>query len=207
MKKVKVIIKEVSPVLVTLIAAYFTSIYPVNFSFIPLDKAYGISLTIYSVVFAGIFRLLFLCMDWWHNRKSFVKIEFAEGKPKFEELELINCDFTSDFANIYMRIKLEGSPKNFNNKQIKIILPPQIKVQRMERYATLCELDDTRGVIFIALNKLYNTEKTKRLDDSMIVGFKVIKNYEEVQSSAEVGIEENKKKRVILKTNEIYFRK
>ncbi|MDU0333383.1 hypothetical protein RWU37_01235, partial [Enterococcus sp. 2CBP] len=63
-------LKELVPIAVTLFAAFFTSILPINFKFIPSDKIYGINLTIYSVLFTTLLKGLFWLGSLFKNRKT-----------------------------------------------------------------------------------------------------------------------------------------
>ncbi len=101
----------------TLLSAYLTSLYPVSASFIPQDKAYGISLTLYS----GLFVVLFKCLDYFFDfvmkNETTVQVEFSANKPDFKKLELVHCDFSRDIATVYMKVKLTGYPRKFLQKK------------------------------------------------------------------------------------------
>lgn len=210
-KKIKEAGNLVLPVVITLLAAFFTELIPINVSFIPPDKAYGIGLTIYSVVWTGVFKLISQIIDYFASKKSFIKIEFAEGKPKFEDQKLVNCDFISDVNTVYFKIQLKGNPKSFLDKEIRILLPPEVEAHKIdinkENYSSKCDISNDKKSISIKVNNLYNIEKTKRIEDSKTLGFKVMKSYEEIDSFLETSIINNKKRKIKMITNQLFFTK
>ncbi|MFQ6344721.1 hypothetical protein [Enterococcus faecium] len=202
-------LKELVPIVVALLAALFTSILPVNFKFIPSDKIYGINLTIYSALFTAIFKGLFYLGSLFKNRKTFVKITFSDKNTNFKEIDEIQYDFEPDvdMTKVYFKVYLEGNPKKFINKNIEILLPMQVEAYPIDQYSDDCNISNDKKQITIDINKLFNRNKVKRIKDSKILGFKVLKNYPEVDSGLEVSIKNNKKNKIKLINNKGIFRK
>lgn len=203
------IIKEMLPIAIALLAAFLTNICPVNFNFIPPDKVYGISLTIYSALFTAIFKGLFYIKNLIRNRKSCVEIKFSESNSKFEELKVVNFDFDPDvdITKVYFKVLLMGNPKKFLEKQIRIELPMQVEAYSIDKYSDYCAISSNKKSITINIAQLFNKNKQNRIEDSQILGFQVLKNYEVVDSGLEVSILENKKKKIKLINNTCFFRR
>lgn len=206
---IKKFIKGSVPIAVTILAAFFTSILPINLGFIPPDKVYGISLTVYSSIGTILFKGIFSIVNWVKNRKSYIIIKFSDRRSTFEELEIVKYDFESgvDITKIYFKVLLEGSPKKFLGKKIEIVLPIQVEAHSMDKYSDNCCISEDKKTITVDVNKLFNKNKKKRIEDSQVLGFKVLKNYPEVESGLEVSIINNNKKKVKLVNNTGFFRK
>lgn len=203
-------IREFVPIAVALLAALFTHICPINLGFIPSDKVYGISLTVYSAIITIIFNGLFNLGSLIVNRKSFVKVNFSDNHYNFEQLKPVDFMFDPDIdmTTLYFKVLLEGSPKKFIDKRIEIILPVQVEAHSMDnKYSENCCISEDKKTITVDMKKLFNENKKKRIEDSQVLGFKVLKNYPEVESGLEVSITNNKKKKVKLIHNTCVFRK
>lgn len=196
----------VAPMIATLLSAYLTSVCPVSASFIPEDQAYGISLTFYSGVFVALFAGLDYLLNYFIKQKTIIKVKFAANRLAFKKMELVHCDFIEDIATIYMEVKLEGNPKKFLQKEMKLTLPVQVTAQKIEKYSKYYEISTNKRSIIIDLEKLFNTEKTERIEDSIKIGFKVIKSDDEVQSYIETVIMGPNRK-IILEKNDLLFTK
>ena len=190
----------------TLLSAYLTSVFPVSASFIPKDKAYEISLTLYSGLFIALFTGLDYLINWFIKQRTIVKVEFAANRPDFNKMELVHCDFNVDTATIYMKVKLVGYPKKFLQKEIKLMLPVQVTAQKIKEYSKYYEISMDKKSVIIDLEKLFNTEKTKMIEDSIKIGFKVIKSDDEVQGYIETVIMGPKRK-IMLEKNDLLFTK
>lgn len=206
LKKTWKLIMIVLPMIATLLSAYLTSVCPVSASFIPEDKAYGISLTLYSGLFVALFTALDYLMDWSIKQRTIVKVEFAANQSEFNKMELVHCNFNEDIATIYMKVKLAGYPKKFLQKKMKLMLPVQVTAQKIEKYSKYYEISTDKRNVIINLENLFNNEKTKRIEDSIKIGFKVIKSDDEVQSYIETVITGPKRK-IILEENALLFTK
>ena len=206
-KFIKESIKESVPIPVTLLAAFFTSILPINLGFISPDEVYGISLTVYSSIGTILFKGIFSIVNWVKNRKSYIIIKFSDRHSTFEELEIVKYEFNVDITKVYFKVLLEGSPKNFLGKKIEIVLPIQVEAHSMDEYSDNCCISEDKKTITVDVNKLFNKNKKKRIEDSQVLGFKVLKNYPEVESGLEVSIINNNKKKVKLVNNTGFFRK
>lgn len=206
LNKFKKLISIVSPIVVTLLSAYLTSVIPVSLFFIPKNQVYGISLTLYSGVFAALFVGLDYSISWLIKQKTIVKVKFAANRQNFNKMELIYCDFNEDTATVYMEVKLDGYPKKFLQKKLKLMLPVQVTAQKIPKYSKYYEISTDKRSVIIDLEKLFNTEKTQRIEDSIFVGFNVIKSDDEVQSYIETVITGTNKK-VMLEKNNLLFTK
>ncbi|EMF0108811.1 hypothetical protein OU491_000565 [Enterococcus hirae] len=209
MLKLVKVLKELLPIAVALLAAFFTSLLPVSFNFIPSDKIYGISLTIYSALFTAIFKGLFFLCNLAKNWKTFVKVTFSDKKNNFKEIAEIQYDFDPDIdiSMVYFKVYLEGNPKKFKDKNIIILLPMQVEAYAIDQYSDDCNISNDKKKITIDINKLFNQNKENRIKDSKVLGFKVLKNYPEVDSGLEVSIKSNKNNKLKLISNKVTFGK
>ncbi len=196
----------VAPMIATLLSAYLTSVFPVSASFIPEDQVYGISLTLYSGVFVALFTGLDYLLNYIIKQKTIIKVKFAANRPDFNKMYLVHCDFNQDTATIYMEVKLAGNPKKFLQREMKLTLPVQVTAQKIEKYSKYYKISADKRSVIIDLEKLFNTEKTERIEDSINIGFKVIKSDDEVQSYIETVIIGPKRK-IILEKNDLLFTK
>ncbi|MDU0333663.1 hypothetical protein RWU37_02670, partial [Enterococcus sp. 2CBP] len=112
-----------------------------------------------------------------------------------------------DITMVYFKVYLEGNPKKFINKNIVILLPMQVEAYPIEQYSDDCNISSDKKRITIDISKLFNRNKVKRIADSKILGFQVLKNYPEVDSGLEVSINNNKKNKIKLINNKGIFRK
>ncbi|WP_440897115.1 hypothetical protein ACS127_03855 [Amphibacillus sp. Q70] len=206
LKKIRKLIMIVAPMIATLLSAYLTGVFPVSASFIPEDQVYGISLTLYSGVFVALFTGLDYLLNYIIKQKTIIKVKFAANRPDFNKMYLVHCDFNQDTATIYMEVKLAGNPKKFLQKEMKLTLPVQVTAQKIEKYSKYYKISADKRSVIIDLEKLFNTEKTERIEDSINIGFKVIKSDDEVQSYIETVIIGPKRK-IILEKNDLLFTK
>lgn len=206
LKKIWKLVTLASPLIVTLLSAYLTSVLQVSASFIPEEQAYGISLTLYSGLFVAIFAGLDCFVSWIIKQKTIVKVKYAVNRLEFNKTELVHCDFNSDTATIFMEVKLVGYPKKFLQKEMKLMLPVQVTAQKIKRYSKYYEISVDKRSVIINLEKLFNIEKTERIEDSINIGFKVIKSDDEVHSYIETIITEPKRK-IKLEKNALLFTK
>lgn len=206
LKKLRKLITIASPMVVTWLSAYLTSVFPVSASFIPEDQVYGISLTLYSGLFVALFAGLDYFISWLIKQKTIVKVKYAANRPNFNKMELIHCDFNEDTATIYMEVKLDGYPKKFLQKELKLMLPVQVTAQKIPKYSKYYEISTDKRSVIIDLEKLFNTGKTQRIEDSINIGFKVIKSDDEVQSYIETVITGPNRK-IMLEKNDLLFTK
>ncbi|WP_130860785.1 hypothetical protein [Gracilibacillus phocaeensis] len=206
LKKIRKLIMIVAPMIATLLSAYLTSVFPVSASFIPEDQVYGISLTLYSGVFVALFTGLDYLLNYIIKQKTIIKVKFAANRPDFNKMYLVHCDFNQDTATIYMEVKLAGNPKKFLQREMKLTLPVQVTAQKIEKYSKYYKISADKRSVIIDLEKLFNTEKTERIEDSINIGFKVIKSDDEVQSYIETVIIGPKRK-IILEKNDLLFTK
>lgn len=206
LKKARKLIIIGSPMIATLLSAYLTSVCPVSASFIPEDKAYGISLTLYSSLFVALFTGLDYLINWFIQQRTIIKVEFSANRPEFNKMALVHCDFNVDTATVYMKVKLAGYPNKFLQKEMKLMLPVQVTAQKIEKYSKYYEICTDKKSVIIHLEKLFNTEKTKVIDDSITLGFKVIKSDDEVHGYIETVIVGSKRK-IMLEKNDLLFTK
>lgn len=190
-----------SPMIATLLSAYLTSFFPVNVSFIPEDQVYGVSLALYSGLFVALFAGLDSFINWLMKQRTIVKVKFAVNRRDFNKENLVYCGFIEDTATIYMDVKLEGNPKKFLRKELKLILPVQVTAQKVEKYGKYYNVSPDKRSIIINLETLFNNEKNEKINDSVNIGFKVIKNDDEVQSYIETVIVGAGRKIILEKDN------
>lgn len=190
-----------SPMIATLLSAYLTSVFPVNVSFIPEDQVYGVSLALYSGLFVALFAGLDSFINWLMKQRTIVKVKFAVNRRDFNKENLVYCGFIEDTATIYMDVKLEGNPKKFLRKELKLILPVQVTAQKVEKYGKYYNVSPDKRSIIINLETLFNNEKNEKINDSVNIGFKVIKNDDEVQSYIETVIVGAGRKIILEKDN------
>lgn len=207
LKKLWNVVKSLSPVIATLFSAYMTNIMPFSASFIPDDKAYGISLTLYS----GIYLLTAQATDWFlryiDRINSIVNVEYSIIESDFSQDEIIRCGFKQDTAKVFAKISMNGDPKKILHSIIELNLPVQVTAQGMVKYSKYYTITDGKKTIEVDLKKLLNDKKTKHINDSVVIGFVVIKNDETVESYIETTYKNTANKKVKLKNNKLKFTK
>ncbi|WP_034538265.1 hypothetical protein [Carnobacterium inhibens] len=206
LKKTWNILMTTSPVVVTLLSAYFTYVIPLNTSFIPDDKAYGISLTFYSGIFAVIFKCIDSLITWFEKQASIINIQFSVNKSDYQEQKIVYCYFKEDTARIFSKIILTGTPRKFLKSKLKLVLPIQVTAQYIPEYAQYYEISENKRSILIDLEKIFNNEKKERMADSIELGFSVIKNDTKVDSYVETTLT-SKRKNLKLEQNKLLFTK
>lgn len=207
LKKLWNVVKSLSPVIATLFSAYMTNIVRFSASFIPDDKEYGISLTLYS----GIYLLTFQAIDWFltyiDRSNSIVNVEYSIIESDFRNDEIIRCGFKQDTAKVFAKISMYGDPKKILHSTIELKLPIQVTAQAMPRYSKYYKITDEKKTIEVNLKNLLNDKKTKHINDSVEIGFEVIKSDTIVESYLETTTKNTANKKVKLKNNKLKFTK
>lgn len=202
-QKVSNLLSNIAPILVTLLSAILTHMCPLSFTIISTDKVYGFSLSLYSATLSIIFKLI---SNWVQNLDSSIDIVYSLSQSDFPRNEEVFSSFNSEVATVYTKISIKGKAKHLLNTQIKVVFPIQVEIQGMDKYKKYYEVDHKKKTITTNLADAFNFEKEKVIGDSAIIGFKVIKNDEEVGSYIETNVL-NKPKNIRVSLNKLKFTK
>lgn len=190
--------------LTTIFSAYLVYKVPIKLSFIPKERVYEFSLSIYALLITFLFGFIEWLVNWYDEKKSIVNIEFSLSETKYLKQDIIYRDFNADIANVYAKIHLDCYAQNVIHGIIKIKLPTKVDVQAIETYAKYYKIDSKERIVYIELKKLINNNMEKRFKDDTEIGFQVIKNDKVVNSDIETVID-GVKRSVNFTTNKLKF--
>ena len=103
------------------------------------------------------------------------------------------CHFNKGVARVFFRISLIGIPNHFKDKELEIIFPVQVTIQKVEKYGKYYSLSSDRKRILININEVFNKEKKETIKDQIELACLVTKHLESVDSSTETRINEKRK--------------
>lgn len=187
-KSLRTWFSRLSPMIVALLANFSASIFEFPLNFIPDDKVYSVSLIIYSIAFTIIYHVIDGFLNRIESLKSIIKVDFSTKENCYSNHNEVLCHFNKGRTRVFFRIRLIGIPNHFKDKELEIIFPVQVTLQKVEKYKKYYSLSSDRKRILIDINKLFNKEKKETIDDQIELAFLVVKNSENVDSFTETRI-------------------
>ena len=192
-KSLRTWFSRLSPMIIALMANFFTSIFEFPINFIPDDKVYSVSLIIYSIAFTIIYHVIDGFLYRIESLKSIIKVDFSIKENYYSNQNEVLCHFNNGVARVFFRIRLIGIPNHFKDKELEIIFPVQVTLQKVEKYGKYYSLSSDRKRILININEVFNKEKKETIKDQIELACLVTKHLESVDSSTETRINEKRK--------------
>lgn len=193
------------PLLITVLSYILLNKKTFNIPGVNENHLENVNIALYSGLLIILWLLLELLFNRIYNSLSFVEVCYTTTQDNFINQEL-KCNFNDDLLEVFVRVELKGNPKILKNQTIKLILPIQVETQLTKSAKSYCVLED-ENIVEIDLSKIFNTNKTKRINgDSATFSLIIQKIDEKVGSSIETNFK-NKQYRARLQSNNIYLDK
>lgn len=200
-KKIISIVKSIRAVPITIISTYCSLNFPIDrfISFIPSDKAFSVSLTVYSAIFTALLAFLIWGVEYCINYfKTIVKITYSESISQFIEGNELQCSFNMDVCKLFIRIRVTGLTKLISKYKINIEVPKDVYIMKESKYLEYGELLNNDMTFILPISDIVNMNKEYLSEEEFILSLQLIKKREIINSFLETKlVKKNKKIEVI----------
>lgn len=178
---------------------------PIIGKHLPKEIKKPIQLLVYNFIFAF---LLTNCLLWIKKQITNLTLIYSTNSDDFIPNNYVVVTFKEDTAQLFLKLQCEGFLSNLKDSSIELNFPNQVTVQENKKYSKYYEVNDEGNKVIIKIESLFNTNKNNFINDSVIIGFYLIKNDEVVDGGIDLNFV-NKKKimKPVISFNEVRLKK